>query len=117
VQRTPSAAATYRALAQLSEETSVRLQGGDDEFLEEAIARRDVLLAAITRTQVRADEAADVRTAIQHVVVADRQLLALLESRRDEVRQALTQAADGRAALQSYRGPAPEGSVYIERLS
>jgi hypothetical protein len=111
------AAAPYRELAQLSEETCVRLHAGDDAFLEEAIARRDVLLAAITRIQVRPDEAADVRTAIQHILVADRRLLTLLESHRDDARQALTQAADGRAALQSYRGPAPEGSVYIERLS
>jgi hypothetical protein len=120
VPRPPSAdhaAAPYRELAQLSEETCARLQGGDDAFLAEAIARRDVLLDVIAGTEVRPDEIIDVRTAIQHALAMDHQLLALLESRREQARQALAQIAGRRDALQSYRGSAPTGAVYIERLS
>lgn len=119
MKRPPSAgraAAPYQELARLSQETCARLQAGDDEFLVEAIARRDVLLAAIAKTSIGLDEAPEVSLAIRHALALDRDLLALLESRREQVRKDLAQVAEGRAALQSYRGASPSGAIYIERL-
>jgi hypothetical protein len=120
VRRPPSgapAAEPYRALARLGEETCARLEAGDEACLVEATARRDALLAGIVGIEVRPDEIEEVSSAIRHALAVDRRLLALLESRREAARQALAQAAESRAALQSYRGPRREGSRYIERLT
>ena len=116
--RPPSAraAAPYRELARLSAETRARLRDGDDEILDAAIERRAALLAEIADTRVRPDEAPEIRAAIGDVLTLDRELLALLESRREQVRRELAQIAEGRAALQSYRGAAPSGAIYVERL-
>jgi MoxR-like ATPase len=120
VGRPPSSAGAawlYHELARLSEETRARLRDGDDDFLEAALERRDALLAAIAETPVRPGEAPEVSAAIRQALALDRELLALLESRREEVRRDIARITEGRAALQSYRGAAPSGAIYIERLS
>jgi hypothetical protein len=113
----PRAAALYHELARLSEATCARLRDGDDEILESSIERRDALLTAIAATPVRPAEAPEIGALIRHALTRERELLALLEARREQVRQEIAQIAEGRAALQSYRGVAPKSAFYFERLS
>lgn len=120
MRRPPSAARAttpYRELARLSAETYARLEAGDDAVLDEAFERRHALLTAIAHTAVPADEAPEVTAAIGDVLALDQQLLTLLVSQRDAVRRDLAGIAERRTALQSYRGAAPSGAVYVERLS
>jgi hypothetical protein len=106
-----------RELARLSAETCARAEAGDEAFLDEAFERRHALLTGIAHTAVPADEAPEVRAAIGDVLALDEQLLTLLVSQRDAVRQELARIGERRTALQSYRGADPSGAVYVERLT
>ena len=112
-----SPAAPYEALARLSDETIARLDGGDADFLDEAALQRDHLLSAIATITVAPEDAAVVAAAIRRALAADARLLERLETHREQARRELAKVAGGRTALQSYRGAAPSGAIYIERLS
>lgn len=120
MQRPPSprrATEPYRELARLSAETCARVEAGDDAFLDEAFEQRAALLATIVQSSVPADQAPEVRAAIEDVLALDQQLLTLLTAQRAAARQELARIAERRTALLSYRGAVPTGAVYVERLT
>ena len=120
MRRSPDAARPtdpYRELARLSAETAARIEAGDDAWLDEALARRDTLLATIRTITVRPEDAENVRAAIGDVLALDEQLLAVLETHRRRVRDELAQIAGARTALQGYRGGVQSSAAYVDRLS
>jgi hypothetical protein len=114
---TTGAAQLYRELAQLSEETGALLHGDDDAALDATIVRRHALLARIAATAPAASEVPEISATIDRILALDRALLTQAEAHREALRRELTQMAERRVALHSYRGASPTSAVYVERLT
>jgi hypothetical protein len=105
--------AELEALAVLSTDALARVRAGDEAVLDELVARRERLTAALADQTVEADEA--VLEAARRAVALDSELVAALRLRLAEMGREVETTMHTRRSLMSYGAPAG-GSVFVERL-
>jgi hypothetical protein len=115
VDHPPDATTLYRELLRLSEEMHAAARSLDGSMLDDLADRREVVISAIGKAAPPADTEA-MMAIIRRVLTLDRELLDVLQARRDATRAELDETTARRRSLQSYRGTPPTDPVFVERL-
>jgi hypothetical protein len=105
--------AELEALAALATDALARVRAGEEPALEELIARRERLTAALADQAVEAD--ASVLEAAQRTLALDAELMAALRVRLAGMGREVETTMQTRRSLRSYGAPTG-GSLFVERL-
>jgi hypothetical protein len=114
----------YEDLAALTDEICAEVRAGHSGRVEELVARREALLAAIDRLDAGADgpgqpsEAERERSvaALTRALARDRELVALLQAEQARLDRALGRLVESRRLLAAYRGPGHATPAFVDRL-
>ena len=109
----PELRAELEALAVLSTDALTRVRAGEEAALEELLARRERLTAALADQAVEAD--VSVLEAARRALALDAELLAALRGRLAGMGREVETTMQTRRSLVSYGAPAG-GSLFVERL-
>lgn len=114
----------YEDLAALTDEICAEVRAGQSGRVEELVARREAILAAIDRLDAGADdpgkssEAERERSvaALTRALARDRELVALLQAEQARLDRALGRLVESRRLLAAYRGPGDVSPAFVDRL-
>lgn len=116
----------YGKALRLTEEFCARLRGGDDSGGEAFSRDRAAIFEQISRMD-RASEAGagesdthrayrrESAAAIERLLALDRELLTMLEERKDQIGRELAGLGRGRRTLAAYRGSTPLSPAFVDR--